>query len=396
MRIILAFAVLAASAMLGGCFHHSQVYSAEAPAPAPADLHPAHEIGTQSRKRRCCAWPADTRLQLPHEPRPESMPFGPSPGEGPGPPLAQRWHGAAIVAKGSRPAAEAFVPKSLPTVRTVSDLRARVAEWRQAGETVALVPTMGALHAGHLSLIDVAKRHASRVVVSIFVNPIQFGPREDLARYPRDEAGDMAKLAATGAQLVYAPSLEEMYPPGFATKVSLPSLTQDLCGAARPNHFEGVSTVVTKLLNQCAPRRGGVRREGLSAAPHHQAPGSRSQPRGRDRRRADRARGRRARALRRATPISRRPSERPRRSCSKPSARLRPSLAQGRGCDDAAEAGRFKLEAAGFRVDYVAVRDPDTLEPLSGPLKGPARVLAAAYLSKTRLIDNVPVPRVRK
>ena len=145
------------------------------------------------------------------------------------------------------------MPTPIPTVRTVHDLRARIAEWRKAGETVALVPTMGALHAGHLSLIDVAKRHAARVVVSIFVNPIQFGPREDLARYPRDEAADRDKLAATAAHLLYAPSREEMYPPGFATKVSLPSLTQDLCGAARPNHFEGVATVVTKLLLQAAP-----------------------------------------------------------------------------------------------------------------------------------------------
>ncbi|MGZ5862048.1 MAG: pantoate--beta-alanine ligase [Methyloceanibacter sp.] len=287
------------------------------------------------------------------------------------------------------------MPKFLPTVRTVSDLRARVAEWRQAGETVALVPTMGALHAGHLSLIDVAKRHASRVVVSIFVNPIQFGPREDLTRYPRDEAGDMAKLAATGAQLVYAPSLEEMYPPGFATKVSLPSLTQDLCGAARPNHFEGVSTVVTKLLNQCAPHvavfgekdyqqlliiKRLVRDLNLeveiAAAPIVReddglALSSRNaylSP-----------------AERKTAPI-----------LFKTIGEVASGLAQGRGCDDAAEAGRFKLEAAGFRVDYVAVRDPDTLEPLSGPLKGPARVLAAAHLSKTRLIDNIPVPRVRK
>ncbi len=279
----------------------------------------------------------------------------------------------------------------IPIVRTVRDLRARVAKWRQAGETVALVPTMGALHAGHLSLIDVAKAHASRVVVSIFLNPMQFGPREDLARYPRDEAADMGKLAATGAQLLYVPSLEEMYPPGFATRVALPSLTQDLCGAARPNHFEGVATVVTKLLDQCAPDfavfgekdyqqlliikrlvrdldlevaiiAGPIIREGdglaLSSRNAYLAP-----------------------AERKTAPL-----------LFQTISEVASGLAQGRGCDDAAEAGRFKLEAAGFRVDYVAVRDPDTLAPLSGPLKAPARVLAAAYLGKTRLIDNVPVP----
>ena len=283
----------------------------------------------------------------------------------------------------------------IPTVRTVSELRARVAKWRQAGETVALVPTMGALHAGHLSLIDVAKRHASRAVVSIFVNPIQFGPREDLARYPRDEAADMGKLAATGAQLLYAPSLEEMYPPGFATKVSLPDLAQDLCGAARPNHFEGVATVVTKLLNQCTPdvavfgekdyqqlliikrlirdlnlqveiAPGPIVREddglALSSRNAYLSP-----------------------AERKTAPL-----------LFQTISEVAAELARGGGCDAASEAGRFKLEGAGFRVDYVAVRDPDTLAPLSGPLKGPARVLAAAYLSKTRLIDNVPVPRNQK
>ena len=142
---------------------------------------------------------------------------------------------------------------SIATARTVKDLRAQVAKWRQAGETVALVPTMGALHAGHLSLIGVAKGHAERVVASIFVNPSQFGPKEDFKRYPRDEAGDVKKLAEAGVDLVFIPSTDEMYPAGFATKVSLPSLTDDLCGAARPNHFEGVATVVTKLLLQCAP-----------------------------------------------------------------------------------------------------------------------------------------------
>src|SRR6478672_1220734 len=142
---------------------------------------------------------------------------------------------------------------SIATVRTVKDLKAEVAKWRKAGETVALVPTMGALHAGHLSLVAVAKRHAKCIVASIFVNPAQFGPKEDFKRYPRDEAGDLDKLAEAGVELVFIPNTAEMYPEGFATKVSLPSLTEDLCGAARPNHFDGVATVVTKLLLQCAP-----------------------------------------------------------------------------------------------------------------------------------------------
>jgi pantoate--beta-alanine ligase len=278
---------------------------------------------------------------------------------------------------------------SIATVRSVTDLRAEVAKWRKASETVALVPTMGALHAGHLSLIGIAKNHATRIVVSIFVNPAQFGPKEDFKSYPRDEAGDLAKLAQAGVDLVYIPDTAEMYPQGFATKVSLPSLTEDLCGAARPNHFEGVATVVTKLLLQCAPDvavfgekdfqqllvikqlvrdlnisvqivPGAIVREedglALSSRNFYLSP-----------------------AERKTAPILH-------QVLSEAAA----ALANGEGCDAATSAGRFKLEGKGFRVDYVAVRDPETLAPLFGPIKGPARVMGAAYLGTTRLLDNVP------
>src|SRR6185312_13077074 len=164
---------------------------------------------------------------------------------------------------------------SIATVRTVKDLKAEVAKWRKAGETVALVPTMGALHAGHLSLIGIAKNHATRIVASIFVNPAQFGPKEDFKRYPRDEAGDLAKLAQAGVDLVYIPHTAEMYPRGFATKVTLPSLTEDLCGAALPCRGRGHSG------DRAAPavraRGRGVQREGLPAAPRHQTARARSQ-----------------------------------------------------------------------------------------------------------------------
>jgi pantoate--beta-alanine ligase len=275
------------------------------------------------------------------------------------------------------------------TVRTVKELRAEIAKWREAGETVALVPTMGALHAGHLSLIGIAKNHATRIVASIFVNPAQFGPKEDFKRYPRDEAGDLAKLAQAGVDLVYIPHTAEMYPRGFATKVILPSLTEDLCGAARPNHFEGVATVVTKLLLQCAPDvavfgekdyqqllvikqlvrdlnipvqivPGPIVREGDGLA-------------------LSSRNGYLSAAERRTAPILH-------QVLSEAAA----ALANGEGCDAATSAGRFKLEGKGFRVDYVAVRDPETLAPLFGPIKGPARVMGAAYLGTTRLIDNVP------
>jgi pantoate--beta-alanine ligase len=279
---------------------------------------------------------------------------------------------------------------TLTIVRTVRDLRAHLAAWRKAGESIALVPTMGALHAGHLSLVSLAKSKADRVVVSIFVNPIQFGPREDFSRYPRDEAGDLAKLAKADADLVFAPDAVEMYPQGFSTQVRGGDLTEDLCGTARPNHFDGVATVVAKLLLQCAPdfavfgekdfqqllviKRlvrdldipveiigGPIMREtdglALSSRNAYLSPSERK-----------------------AAPL-----------LYQIISGVAAHLARGQGADAAAEAGRFKLEAAGFRVDYVAVRDPATLKPLSGPVKQ-ARVLAAVYLGKTRLIDNVPVP----
>ena len=274
--------------------------------------------------------------------------------------------------------------------RSVSDLRQSLAPWRKAGERIALVPTMGALHDGHLSLVALAKSNADRVVASIFVNPFQFGPSEDFNRYPRDEAGDLAKLEKAGANLVFVPETAEMYPHGFSTNVGVSDLTEDLCGASRPNHFDGVATVVTKLLLQCAPDLA------LFGEKDYQQ----------------------LLVIKRLVrdldipveilggPIVR---EKDGLALSSRNAYLSPSerktaphlyqtivavandLRQGRGADDAAAAGRFKLEAAGFQVDYVAVRDPETLKPLSGPVEQ-ARVLAAVQLGRTRLIDNVAVP----
>lgn len=135
-------------------------------------------------------------------------------------------------------------------VRTVQSMRERVLAWRADGLTSAVVPTMGGLHAGHASLVRVALAHADRVIVTLFVNPTQFGAGEDLAAYPRDEDADAAKVAAEGAALLFAPSADQMYPPGFATRVIVDGLTDVLCGATRPGHFDGVAQVVTKLLNQ--------------------------------------------------------------------------------------------------------------------------------------------------
>ena len=279
--------------------------------------------------------------------------------------------------------------KPLEIVRSVNMLRATVAGWRQNGARIALVPTMGALHLGHLSLVEIAKGTAERVIASIFVNPTQFGPGEDFATYPRDEAGDLAKLASAGVDLVYAPGNTEIYPTGFETRVNVPSLSQDLCGAARPGHFEGVATVVTKLLLQSAPdvavfgekdyqqllviRRlvrdldipvrivsGPIVREpdglALSSRNAYLSPEER-----------------------RVAPL-----------LFRTLSEVAEALAAGGEAHEAAESGRDKLEAKGFRVDYVAIRDPDTLAPLAGPLRGRARVLGAAALGATRLIDNVP------
>ena len=274
--------------------------------------------------------------------------------------------------------------------RTVDALRTHVAGWRKAGERIALVPTMGAIHAGHLSLVALAKSKADRAVTSLFVNPLQFGPREDFHAYPRDEGSDAAALAAAGSDLLYAPDGTQMYPPGFCTKVSVGDLTEDLCGANRPNHFDGVATVVTKLLLQCAPdiaifgekdyqqllvvkrlvRDLNIPVEIVGAPIVREADGLALSSRN----------AYLSSNERKLAPV-----------LYQIIRQVAADLAQGRGADDAAEAGRFKLEAASFRVDYVAVRDPETLKALHGPVKS-ARVLAAVHLGKTRLIDNVGVP----
>jgi pantoate--beta-alanine ligase len=140
-------------------------------------------------------------------------------------------------------------------ISDIAALRAQIQQWRRAGETIAFVPTMGNLHQGHLQLVDVAKRHADRVIASIFVNPMQFGAHEDLAKYPRTLADDCAGLAAHGADAVFTPTAEIMYPRGLAaqTAVEVPALGDYFCGASRPGHFRGVATVVTKLFNLVQP-----------------------------------------------------------------------------------------------------------------------------------------------
>jgi len=281
---------------------------------------------------------------------------------------------------------------ALPIVRTAAALRAHLRVWRENGETVALAPTMGALHEGHLSLVNLARRQADRVVVSVFVNPRQFGPSEDFGAYPRDEAGDAGLLAEARCDLMYAPSPEEMYPPGFATRVSVDNISTVLCGAARPGHFDGVATVVTKLLAQASPDvaifgekdyqqlmviRRAVRDLDLTtqilAAPTARAPdGLALSSRNRYLTEAERAA---APALYAAL--------------TEAAAALRSGVAV-----EAVEArGREALAAAGFgRIDYLEARGADDLSRKGpGAVQGASRVFAAAWLGKARLIDNVAV-----
>jgi pantoate--beta-alanine ligase len=280
----------------------------------------------------------------------------------------------------------------LPLARTVAALRAQVRAWRTTGERVALAPTMGALHDGHLSLVQLARQRAQRVVVSVFVNPTQFAPHEDFDTYPRSEARDAELLASAGCDLLFAPTVEEMYPDGFATTVTVSGVTEPLDGAARPGHFAGVATVVSKLLNQCGPDvavfgekdyqqlqviRRLVRDLDLPVeilgAPTARAPDGL------------------ALSSRNAylTPAERAIAPSLARTLQAACADLR----SGTPVADAEAAAVAGLAAAGFRkVDYVEVRAAGDLSRLGpGPVKDPARILAAAFLGKTRLIDNFAV-----
>ena len=280
--------------------------------------------------------------------------------------------------------------ESVKIVRTVRDLRKVTAKWRKAGKTVALVPTMGALHAGHISLVRLAKKKADKAVVSIFVNPTQFAPHEDLARYPRDEAGDLEKLAKVGVDLVWSPSVEEMYPEGTSTRIEAGSAAADLEGAFRPHHFGGVATVCCKLFNQVTPdfaifgdkdyQQLAVLRQmvrdldmplKLVAAPiSREKDGLALSSRNAYLTEAERAI---APALYAAVSAVAR------------------KVASGTPIEAATSEARAELTAAGFqKIDYIEVRDAETLVMAAGSGKS-FRVLAAVWLGKTRLIDNVAV-----
>lgn len=278
-------------------------------------------------------------------------------------------------------------------VDTVADLRRAVGAWRADGRGVGLVPTMGALHAGHLALVEEARRRCPRVVVSVFVNPAQFAPGEDFDEYPRDEAGDMAKLAALGVDLVFAPGRDEIYPAGFATTVTVAGVGDGLCAATRPHFFAGVATVVTKLLVQCLPdvavfgekdyqQLVVVRRlardldipvEIVGVPTVREADGL-------------------AMSSRNAylTPDERRIAG----GLNVLLADVAERVARGEAASGALAWGRQRLEGMGFdSIDYLELRDAETLEPVARATR-PARVLAAVCIGGARLIDNRPVAPV--
>jgi pantoate--beta-alanine ligase len=288
--------------------------------------------------------------------------------------------------------AEAAMSDTLPIARTVADLRAQVRAWRAAGERIGFVPTMGALHEGHLSLVELARGHASWVVASVFVNPTQFGPNEDFDAYPRDEAKDAALLAGAGCALMFAPTVAEMYPPGASTTVTVAGVSEPLDGAARPGHFAGVATVVTKLLNQVAPDVAV-----FGEKDYQQLQVIRRMVRDLDLP-VEILGGATARAADGLALSSRNAylTTEERAIAPKLANALRQAVAElHRGDDVAAVEARARavLLAAGFeRIDYVEVRRAEDLARVTaGTLAAPARILAAAVLGRTRLIDNMAV-----
>ncbi|MBE2993998.1 pantoate--beta-alanine ligase [Sphingomonas sp. CFBP 13603] len=277
----------------------------------------------------------------------------------------------------------------MDTVRDLNALRDSVAAFRAAGQRVALVPTMGALHAGHVALIEAAKRPGTKVVASIFVNPTQFGPNEDLSRYPRREMADIRMLTEAGCDLLWLPSVETMYPEGFATSVRVSGVSDGFDGASRPGHFDGVATVVSKLFNQVGPdaayfgekdyqQLAVVRRfvadldfaidivgvptqrddDGLAMSSRNIY--------------LDDEQRKQAVALPRALGVAAR------------------AIAKGEDVESVLDDARTTLVGAGFTIDYVALADAETLSE-NPAAERPRRLLAAARMGATRLIDNIAI-----
>jgi pantoate--beta-alanine ligase len=275
-------------------------------------------------------------------------------------------------------------------VRDMSDLALALSTWRKSGEKIALVPTMGALHAGHMALVDAARGAADRIVASIFVNPLQFGANEDLDRYPRQEADDARLLEAHGCDLIWMPTADQLYPPGFATSVSVAGVSERWDGEARPGHFAGVATVVAKLFTAVRPdlaffgekdfqQLAVIRRmtEDLGLGV-----GICGVPTVRD-----------SDGLALSSRNAYLSADERQRALVLPGALedARAAIAGGQPVNPVLDRARDRLSDAGFgRIDYFALVDAATLEPLEDAA-GEMRLIAAAVIGTTRLIDNVRV-----
>jgi pantoate--beta-alanine ligase len=276
--------------------------------------------------------------------------------------------------------------------RTIADLRRHIAAWRKGDERVGLVPTMGALHQGHMALVRAARLECARVVASVFVNPKQFAPTEDLGSYPRREAADLNMLRSAGVDLVFLPALHEMYPPDFATLVQVSGLTEGLCGAHRAGHFDGVTTVVTKLLIQALPDIAY-----FGEKDYQQLTVVR----------------RLARDLNIPVLIAGVPTVREADGLALSSRnvylsaeerRIAPNLARVLRSVAAALArdptvvqreiarGSAALQQSGFTVEYLEIREAETLA-VTSEVTARSRIFAAVRLGTTRLIDNMPIAR---
>ena len=279
----------------------------------------------------------------------------------------------------------------MQTVRDNLALESVTSAWAAGGERIAFVPTMGALHDGHLALVAKAKTLAERVVVSIFVNPLQFNDPTDLDRYPRQEASDLAKLEAAGCDLVWLPTAKDLYPEGFATTVSVAGVSERWEGEHRPGHFEGVATVVAKLLNAVRPnvalfgekdfqQLAVIRRMATDLGIRSEIVGV---PTVRD--------GDGLALSSRNALLS--PDDR-RSAVALPKALndARKAIAAGQPVGEALREAKQALVDAGFlKIDYLALVNATTLEPLEKP-RGEMRLIAAATIGTTRLIDNIAVP----
>lgn len=283
----------------------------------------------------------------------------------------------------------------MDVLRTIEDVRRNASGWRRDGLRAGLVPTMGALHDGHLTLVDHARGACDRTIATLFVNPLQFGPSEDFDAYPRTEQRDLELLRARGCDAAFAPSTRELYPAGpptpgvFLTTVQVARMSDRLCGGFRPGHFAGVTTIVMKLFNIVMPDAAFfgekdfqqlqiIRRmvadlnvpvEIVGVPTVREADGLAMSSRNQYLTPAERAI---APALYAALD------------------RVRLEMREGLHADAALDRARRALVEKGFTVDYVSVVSPDTLEPVAKPVPG-GRVLAAARLGRTRLIDNVQI-----